>query len=90
MGHFDICTKTFQHGWKETAQAFAVEVLDEVCSDSEYGARVPPDDTEAKPKSVEVKKHHPKPPPAREKTIGGVKYYTVTYEDYSDEDDVNY
>ena len=71
---------------QQQSKASAVEVTDEVCSDSEYGARAPPDESKAKPKSVEVKKHHPKPPPIREKTLGGKKYYTLTYEDPSDED----
>ena len=58
----------------------ATEVVDEVCSDLEYKE----DDDKAIPKTVEVSAKLPKPPPDR--SLGGRKYYTLTFDDYSDEE----
>ena len=69
-------------------KASAVEVVDEVCDDAEYESRILKEPN-AKPNSVEVPVKHPNPPPVREKTIGGIKYYTVTYEDPTDDEDDN-
>jgi hypothetical protein len=66
-------------------KASAVEVVDEVCADSEYESRAP-EDPNAKPNSVEVPTKHPKPPPVRDRSPGGIKYYTVTYEDSTDDE----
>ena len=67
-------------------KASAVEVFDEVCTNSEYESRTP-DDPNAKPNSVEVPAKHPKPPPVRDRSCGGIKYYRITYEDTDDEDE---
>ena len=69
-------------------KASAVEIVDEVCVDSEYESRTP-EDPNAKPNSVEVPTKHPKPPPVRDRSPGGIKYYTVTYEDSTDDEDAN-
>ena len=65
-------------------QASAAEVIDEVCGDSEYESRTP--------KSVEGPAKHPKPPPVRDRSSDGIKYYRVTYEEdpTDDEDDYIY
>ena len=66
---------------KET-QTSATEVVDEVCSNSEYELRSP-DESKAKPKpAVE----NPKPPPLRDRSLGGIDYYTATYEDPSSDE----
>ena len=54
-------------------KASAVEVVDEVCTNSEYESRTP-EDPNAKPNSVEVPAKHPKPPPVRDRSRGGIKY----------------
>ena len=58
---------------KET-QTSEAEVIDELCTNSEYGSRTPGDSKDS-PKSVEVRKHQ-KPPPRRDRTkkIGGKEY----------------
>ena len=68
-------------------KAFA-EVVDKVCADSEYESRTS-EDPNVKPNLVEVPSKPHKPPAAREKTIGGIKYYTVTYEDPTDDEEDN-
>ena len=76
---------------KPTAtKASEAEVVDEVCTDSEYGSRTPqedPEDPNAKHNLVEVPFKHPKPPPVRDRSCGGIKYYRITYEDTDDEDE---
>ena len=69
-------------------KASAREVVDEVCMDSEYESGKP-EDPNAKPNSVEVPAKHPKPPPVRDRSLGGIKYYTLTYEDPTDDEDDN-
>ena len=72
-------------------KAAAREVVDEVCLDSEYESGKP-EDPNAKPNSVEVPANHPKAPPVRDRSLGGIDYYTVTYEDPTDDgdDDIYY
>ena len=73
---------------KPTAtKASEAEVVDEVCTDSEYGSRTPQEDPNAKHNLVEVPFKHPKPPPVRDRSCGGIKYYRITYEDTDDEDE---
>ena len=67
-------------------KASAREVVDEVCMDSEYESGKP-EDPNAKPNSVEVPANHPKPPPVRDRSLGGIDYYTATYEDPIDDED---
>jgi hypothetical protein len=78
---------------KPTAtKASEAEVVDEVCTDSEYESRTPQKDTEdpsAKHNLVEVQFKHPKPPPVRDWSCGGIKYYRITYEDPTDDEDEN-
>jgi hypothetical protein len=68
-----------------TTNSSATEVVDEVCSDLEYKSRSP-DDDKAIPKTAEVSANVSKPPPAREQTLGGIKYYTLTCEDPLDDE----
>ena len=68
-------------------EASATEVIDEVCNDSEYESRSTDDDPNAKPISVEVPANHPKPPPVRDRSLGGIDYYTATYDDPTDDED---
>ena len=58
------------------------EVSDEVCPDSEYGSTTPTQD----PKIVASPTVEP-PPPVRDRTLGGIDYYLLSYEDppYEDE-----
>ena len=63
----------------------AVEVVGELCADSEYESRTS-EDPNANPNAVEVPS---KPPPVGEKIISGIKYYTVTFEDPNDNEDDN-
>ena len=58
-------------------EASATEVIDELYNDSEYES-ISTDDPNAKPFSVEVPVNHPKPPPVRDWSLGGIDYYTVT------------
>ena len=85
----DVEPKKTEQVEKET-QTSAVEVTDELCKDSEYGSKSPNDSNKEEPKSVEAASHQ-KPPPIRDRrTLGGIDYYTVTYDDLSDDDDYNY
>ena len=84
----DVEPKKTEQVEKET-QTSAVEVTDELCKDSEYGSKSP-NDSKEEPKSVEAASHQ-KPPPIRDRrTLGGIDYYTMTYDDPSDDDDYNY
>ena len=68
------------------------EVPDEFCLDSEYGSRSVDDESKAMPKSAEEERNLPKPLPIRDRSLGGIDYYTATYEDppFEDEDDFVY
>ena len=81
----DVKAKKTEQVEKETKTS-AAEVTDEICSDSEYGSKSPDEDSKEMPKSVEVS-NHPKPPPIRDRTLGGKDYYTLTYYDYPSDDD---
>ena len=65
----------------KTAKASDTEIIDKVCSDSVYESRLP-DDPEAdqKPENVTAKSLNP-PPVRGERSLGGIYYYTLTYED---------
>ena len=83
---------TNSHVQESTVPAKAAEgfeeIVDEVCSDSVYESRLP-DDTEADPKPEKVTSISLKPPPVRgERSLGGIDYYTLTYEDPSDDEDI--
>jgi hypothetical protein len=70
----------------KTTKTSDTEIVDEVCSDSVYESRLP-DDTEANPKPENGTSKSLKPPPVRgERSLGGIDYYTLTYEDPSDEE----
>ena len=66
----------------KATKASAIEVADEVCKDSEYDSRTN-DEPDAEPIAVEIPT---KPPPIRDRSLGGIDYYTVTYDDPTDED----
>ena len=68
-------------------EASATEVIDEVCNDSEYESRLTDDDPNTRPISVEVTANLPKPPPVRDRSLGGIDYYTATYDDPTDDED---
>jgi hypothetical protein len=38
---------------------------------------------------MEVPAKHPKPPPFRDPSCGGIKYYRITYEDPTDDEEEN-
>ena len=64
-----------------------VEVEDEVVPDSEYGSTTPSSDD---PKTISHPVKEP-PPPVRDRTLGGIDYYLMSYEDppfeeYEDEE----
>ena len=69
----------------ETTNTSATEVVDEVCSYLEYKSRSP-DDDKAIPKTAEVSANASKPPPARDRSLGEIKYYRLTFEDPSDDE----
>ena len=73
----------------EETKTSDTEIVDEVCPDSVYESTTP-DEPEADPNPRKVTAVHLKPPPVRDrgiKDIGGIKYYTLTYEDFSDDED---
>ena len=72
---------------KKATQTSAKEVLDEVCPNSEYEFKSL-DDFKAKPEPPKVSAKHPQPPPVRDRSLGGIDYYTVTYDDPSSDDDI--
>ena len=55
----------------------------EVCKDSEFNLRTN-DEPDAKPIALDIPT---KLPPIRERSLGCIDYYTVTYDDPTDEDD---
>ena len=71
---------------KKATQTSAKEVLDEFCPNSEYEFQSL-DDFKAKPEPPKVSAKHPQPPPVRYRSLGGIDYYTVTYDDPSTDDD---
>ena len=62
----------------KATKASAIEVTDEVCKDSEYDLRTD-DEPDAEPIAVRG-----------QRSLGGIDYYTVTYDDPTDEDEDNY
>ena len=80
----DVEPKKTEQVEKET-QTSAVEVTDELCKDSEYGSKSPNDSNKEEPKSVEAASHQ-KPPPIRDRALGGIDKYTVTYDDPTDDE----
>ena len=71
----------------KATKASAIEVTDEVCKDSEYDLRTN-DEPDAESIAVEIPT---KPQQIRgQRSLGGIDYYTVTYDDPTDEDEDNY
>ena len=68
----------------EETKTSDTEILDEVCPDSVYES-ITPDEPEAKPNPRKVTAVHLKPPPVRDRSIGGTKYYRLTLSDDDDE-----
>ena len=68
---------------EEAAKTSVKEVNDEVCPDSEYESKSPPKEDPRTPRSPTVEP----PPPVRDRTLGGIDYYLLSYEDppYEDE-----
>ena len=68
---------------QQAARTSEEEVTDEVCPDSEYVSEAPPDKSKTISKPPEVP-----PPPVRDRTLGGIDYYLLTYDDpiFDDED----
>ena len=62
----------------EAANTSVKEVSDEVCPDAEYGSK-----TEDVPKAVS----NPVPPPVRDRSLGGIDYYLLSYDDPIFEDE---
>ena len=67
---------------KLATKTAGIEVVDEVCADTEYESRLS-DEPKDKPKSTEVTINLPKSPPVIDRSLGGIDYYTATYEDPS-------
>ena len=67
------------------------EVIDEVCNDSEYELRTN-EEPDAEPIAVDIPTKPPPtlPPPIRDRSLGGIDYYTATYVDPPYEDDYIY
>ena len=70
----------------EETKTSDTDIVYEVCPDSVYESGIP-DEPEADPNQRKETAQYSKPPSARELSIGGIKYYRVTYEDFSDDDD---
>ena len=68
----------------EETKTSDTEIVDEVCPDSVYESTTP-DEPEADPNPRNVTAVHLKPPPVRDRSIGGTKYYTLTLSDDDDE-----
>ena len=68
----------------EETKTSDTEIVDEVCPDSVYESTTP-DEPEADPNPRKVTAVHFKPPPVRDRSIGGTKYYTLTLSDDDDE-----
>ena len=68
---------------EEAAKTSEEEVKDEICRDSEYGSKTPPQDD---PRMLSSPTVEP-PPPVRDRTLGGIDYYLLSYDDppYEDE-----
>jgi vacuolar-type H+-ATPase subunit F/Vma7 len=81
-GSKDVETEKAQDVTAKETKASAIEVADEVCKDSEYDSRTN-DEPDAEPIAVEIPT---KPPPIRDRSLGGIDYYTVTYDEPTDED----
>ena len=73
---------------KMAAESSNTEIVDELCSDSVYESRLPVD-PEAEPKPEKESTKSQKPPLVRgERSLGGIDYYTLTYEDPSDDEEI--
>ena len=72
--------------FSEDAIRTTVEVEDEVVPDSEYGSSTPSTDDQ-KTFSNPIKEP---PPPVRDRTLGGIDYYLLSYDDPPFEDDDYY
>ena len=77
-----VKVKVYSLTYKD-AKTSEKDVSDEVCPDSEYGSETSPDDSKANSKPPEVL-----PPPVRDRKLGGIDYYSLTYDDpiFDDED----
>ena len=71
----------------KSTQTSAKEVVDEVCPNSEYELKLP-DDSNAEQEPLKEPTKHPKPPPVRDRSLGGIDYYTMTYKDPSSDDEI--
>ena len=71
----------------KSTQTSAKEVVDEVCPNSEYELKLL-DDSNAELEPIKEPANHPKPPPVRDRSLGGIDYYTMTYDDPSSDDDI--
>jgi hypothetical protein len=77
-GSKDVETEKDDTDNSKATKASAIEVTDEVCKDSEYDLRTN-DEPDAEPIAVRG-----------QRSLGGIDYYTVTYDDPTDEDEENY
>ena len=57
----------------KSTQTSAKEVVDEVCPNSEYELKLP-DDSNAEQEPLKEPTKHPKPPPVRYRSLGGIDY----------------
>ena len=53
------------------------EITDEVVPDSEYGSKTPPRDEP----QIESNPVEEPPPPVRDRSLGGIDYYSLSYDD---------
>ena len=82
-GLTDVESETVQDVSAKATKAFELEVVDEVCNDSEFELKAN-DEPDAKPCAVDIPT---KPPPIRDRSLGGIDYYTATYDDPTDEEE---
>ena len=81
----DVKAKKTEQVEKETKTSEA-EVTDEIYQIKNIDLNLQMKTPNETPKSSEVS-NHPKPPPIRDRTLGGKDYYTLTYYDYPSDDD---
>ena len=84
-GLTDVESQTVQDVSAKATKSSEIEVVDEVCNDSEYELKAN-DEPDAEPIAVD---NPTKPPPIRDRSLGGIDYYTATYDDPTDEEEID-
>jgi hypothetical protein len=80
------CVRHFYQALKEVTIAWLLPILsDEICPDSEYESQ-PTNDNHKPNKKPDVEP----PPPVRDRTLGGIDYYLLSYDDPIFDDEEEY